>query len=151
MAAWDGFALAAKMASIATHLEHNLAHSVEQACVILETDAKIHIGTYDNGWPQLAESTQADRVAKGFPANEPLLRTGELRDSIQHNADGEWTGAGKGHCEGYVGSDNPKMRIHELGTDRIPARPMLQAAMVNCEHEIKTLLGVHIQTALEGK
>ena len=32
----------------------------------------------------LAESTQAERVVQGYPANEPLLRTGELRDSIEH-------------------------------------------------------------------
>jgi hypothetical protein len=37
----------------------------------VENEAKRVIGTYDYDWPQLAASTQAQRVRKGFPANEP--------------------------------------------------------------------------------
>ena len=58
------------------HLEHE---ALERACEIIQHEARAAVGTYRLGWPQLAQSTQDDRVRKGFPANEPLLRTGELR------------------------------------------------------------------------
>jgi hypothetical protein len=53
----------------------------------------------------------AERVRNGFAANEPLPRTGQLRDSI------EWTAQGN---EGFVGSNLDIAVYQELGTSRIP-------------------------------
>src|SRR5207248_766217 len=50
--------------------------------------AREKLGTYQpavgpfEAWPPLAEATKAGREAAGFPADEPLLRTGALADSI---------------------------------------------------------------------
>lgn len=65
----------------------------------------------------LAPSTQAERVSKGYSANEPLLLTGELQDSIdwQHESPRKTS----------IGSDLEKAVWHEFGTPHIPARPFL--------------------------
>ena len=59
-------------------------HALEGAAVILEDEAKRVIGTYEYGWPPLAEATKADRLKQGYSEDEPGLRSGEMRDSIQH-------------------------------------------------------------------
>lgn len=83
--------------------------------------AKQAIGTYEFGWPQLAASTQADREAKGYPANEPLLREGELRASIESQTELTPYGA-----EGVVGSASMIAVYQEMGTSRgIPPRSFL--------------------------
>ena len=113
--------------------------ALEAACQIVEDEAKHAIGTYNYNWPQLAPSTQADRVQQGFPANEPLLRTGEMRDSIEHQV--------QGHV-GYVGSDNMKAVYQELGTVHIPPRSFLMGAAMRSEHEIHELTGRYFHAYL---
>jgi hypothetical protein len=106
---------------------------LELQCEVVEAEAKRVIGTYDYGWPQLAESTQKDRVNKGFSANEPLLRTGGLRDSIQHEIrDGV----------GYVFSNSPIARYQELGTERIPPRSFLGGASRAMEDRCHEIAGM---------
>lgn len=123
------------MGSVAIETERLLAEQLELACEVIEHSAKEAIGTYDFGWQELAEVTKKDRVSKGYPENEPLLRTGELRDSIQHNVSTV-------PMEAYVGSDNWKAPIHEFGVvgpPRIPPRPFLGGAVVATEHEVTEL------------
>jgi len=59
--------------------------------------------------------------------NTPLRETGELRASIEWNAEGN---------EGYVGSNNDKAVWHELGTARIPPRSFLMGAAMRMEPKI---------------
>ena len=93
----------------------------EEYMVVVEEAAKTVIGTYEYGWPQLAASTQADRTAKGYPPNEPLLRTGQMRDSIAHLSALSVAGA-----DGLVYSDDIIALWQELGTSRgIPPRSFL--------------------------
>ena len=106
--------------------------ALERAAVIVETEAKRVIGTYDYNWPQLAPSTQADRVAQGFPANEPLLRTGEMRDSIEHVSDRK---------EAQIGSNSDIAVWQELGTVSIPARSFLGEAAIRKEQEVVDEIG----------
>ena len=76
------------LASFAKFVAEGMAANVHEARVValevgaemIEKEAKRPIGTYDAGWQPLAESTKRDRVAKGFAEDEPLLRTGEMRD-----------------------------------------------------------------------
>jgi phage gpG-like protein len=96
--------------------------ALEVAAVIIEGEAKAVIGTYKYGWTELADSTKRDRERKGFPPNEPLLRTGELRDSIEHSAGVETA---------YVGSNLNIAVYQELGTSRIPPRSFLMGAAVH--------------------
>ena len=127
----------AHLAAMAAAETLALHHGLKKCAVAIEKTAKDEIGHYQGevgpfaGWVQLAESTQADRVAKGYTANDPLLRTGELRDSIGHQVGG---------LEAVVGSTSDIMVYQELGTERIPPRAVLgPAAIRNKELIIKTL------------
>lgn len=102
--------------------------ALERAAVVIETEAKRVIGTYDYGWPQLADSTQHDRQQKGFAANEPLLRTGQMRDSIEHKV---------GEHEAHVGSNDQRAVWQELGTSRgIPPRSFLMGAGIHKRRQV---------------
>lgn len=110
----------AELGEVVTH------HIAEKAGQIIQEDAQKRIGEYQeyvgpfNAWAPLAESTVADRIAKGFSPDDPLLRTGDLRDSIQVEATGN---------EAVVGSASEIAMYQELGTDRgIPPRPFLGPA-----------------------
>jgi HK97 gp10 family phage protein len=109
---------------------------MEKACMIVETEAKRVIGTYDYGWPSLAESTMQDRIAHGFAANEPLLRTGEMRDSIEHQVESDAL-----VTRGVVGSNNEIVKYQELGTEHIPPRSFLGEAAMHKEEEVHELFG----------
>jgi hypothetical protein len=131
-------------ATLTTHLvarvEHSKHEALEEGAKIIEEEAKRVVGTYDYGWPELAESTQADRVRQGYAADEPLLRTGALRDSIEHthvSAD-----------EVQVGSNSDIAVYQELGTSRIPPRSFLVQAAVHKEKEAVHEVGRHVVKAL---
>lgn len=130
--------LAAHFGVMATHVQHIEEEMLAHACEMIADRAKEVIGTYSYSWPQLAPATQTSRTQLGFPPNEPLLRSGELRDSIEWVVD---RGASflpsrtsdsffeRGH-HGYVGSNNMKAVWNFLGTPTIPARdPILDATM----------------------
>jgi HK97 gp10 family phage protein len=105
----------------ALNVDHAKNQALKIACQLVAGEARRVIGTYDLGWPQLKESTQADRERKGYPPNEPLLRSGELRDSI------EYTIKEPGRLA-EVGSNSDIAVYQELGTSTIPARSFLAGA-----------------------
>lgn len=117
--------------------------TLEAAAQKVETEAKRVIGTYEYGWPQLALATQMQREQQGFNPNDPLLRTGELRDSIQHTVD-----AARGVA--YVGSNNPIAAYQELGTATIPPRSFLAGAAQHKEKEIVHMTGDAFYRLLAG-
>lgn len=88
------------------------------------TMAAAYIGHYQTGWAPLAQSTIADKAAKGFAVPAPLLRTGEMRDTIGHLVDPI-------EFKVVIGSTDPKALWQELGTSRIPPRSFLGLAMSN--------------------
>lgn len=110
---------------------------MERATSIVQDEAKRVIGTYDYGWPELAPSTQQSRVSQGFSANEPGLRTGEMRDSIEKTVHRPFGG----HMEGEVGSNEDKLVYFELGTSKQPPRSVLMEAAVHVEKEVVKILG----------
>src|ERR1700745_1703668 len=81
---------------------------VRHGAEAIRQQARNYTGPSEAGpqWPQLAQSTQKDRVKKGFAANEPLLRTGELRDSIEITISHDGMSA-------EIGSNNEKAVWHE--------------------------------------
>lgn len=105
---------------------------LEEACQLVEKEAKDVIGEYRAGynWPQLAQSTQEERARLGYPPNEPLLREGDLRASIEHTV--AWDA-------GYVGSNSKIAVYQELGTSKIPPRPFLGGAAAAKEKEVLEL------------
>ena len=117
--------------------------ALETAASWIEDEAKRVIGTYEFDWPQLAASTQADRTRKGFAPNEPLLRSGEMRDSITH----EITVPGE---EAIIGSDSDVAVYQELGTTTIPPRPFLLPAWFFLEDRILRMISVVIGSTFAG-
>jgi hypothetical protein len=134
------------------HFEHRLhadsTKAMDRVAKIVEREAKKELGHYQDaaapfaGWADLAESTQDDRVKQGFSADEPGLRTGEMRDGIGHASD---------HESAVVGSNDDKMVYFELGTDKQPPRSVLGTAVVHKEHDIKAIVGGSVVSALIGK
>ncbi|WP_182056506.1 hypothetical protein [Pantoea sp. ME81] len=93
----------------------------------IEETAKEEIGVYQpavgpfEAWSPLAESTKADRVRSGFTEDDPLLRSGELKNSIESEVVG---------LAAIVGTKSEIGLWQEVGTDRIPPRPFIGPAYV---------------------
>jgi phage gpG-like protein len=114
---------------------------IEQACKIVQKKAKAAIGKEHEAWAPLAESTIADKQKHGFATPKPLLRTGELRDSIEYTVHG---------TEGAVGSDLDRAVWQELGTSRIPARSFLVSSAIASEDKIHRMAAATTIAALSG-
>lgn len=119
----------ASLAHLARHLERiaSKQDAVDKAiltksAIRVERRAKSKIGDYQQeqgpfeAWRELAESTQADRRQQGYNEDDPLLRTGALRDSIQHVVEAN---------KAVVGSASEIAMYQETGTPRIPPRSFL--------------------------
>jgi hypothetical protein len=122
-------------------VEHAKHEALEEAAVIVETEAKAALGTYDYGWPQLAQSTQEQRSAQGFTPNDPGLRSGEMRDSLGHKVEGDTA---------HIGSDDDHLVYFELGTSKQPPRSDLAKAAMSKEKEVCQLLGRGTMPLLTG-
>ncbi|WP_426607106.1 hypothetical protein [Pantoea anthophila] len=124
-------------ASIATGLEVSFRVIVKE----IEETAKEEIGIYQpaygpfDAWAPLAESTKADRVRLGYSEDEPLLRSGELRDSIESEVVG---------LAAIVGTKCEIGLWQEVGTTHIPPRPFIGAAYVRKIDPLREAMGVVI-------
>jgi phage gpG-like protein len=118
-------------------VEHANHEALELGARIIEEEAKRVIGTYDYGWPRLAEST-----LKRKSDDTPLLETGEMRDSIEHVSSSK---------EAHIGSNNDKAIWQELGTKTIPPRSFLAGAAMHKEREVVDLIGRAAVLALSGE
>lgn len=138
----------AHLAQVQHNLVHVNTHAFEKVALIVEEEAKKEIGTYQAaaapfaGWAELADATKDDRVRQGFSEDEPGLRTGAMRDSIDHASD---------HTGAVVGSDDDKLVWFELGTSKQPPRSVLGTAVVHKEPEITHTLGSAYHATLVGK
>jgi hypothetical protein len=63
-----------------------------------------------------------------------LLETGELQKSIEHFVQREGT-----EVVGYVGTNDPVAKSHELGTRTIPPRSFLGEAAMRQKHKIHAM------------
>jgi hypothetical protein len=123
--------------------------ALEAAAKIVEDEAKARVGIEHptasgpfQAWPPLADATRADRVAHGFPENEPLLRYGILQAEISHVVHG---------YEATVGSDDWVALWQEVGTTtNIPERSFLGAAAYDKAEVVAQLLGGGVAMALAG-
>lgn len=112
---------------------------------IVEEEAKSLIGHYNDfpEWPELAESTQEERTRLGWSANDPLLRSGELRDSIHHETISD-------NIE-TIGSTSEIMIWQEFGTKSIPPRPVLGPASILAGEKVSEVVGHAVHEAISGK
>lgn len=124
-----------------------LKHGLEASAKAIEVTAKAEIGKYQDevgpfpAWPALAESTQQDRERQGYPADEPLLRRGDLRDSIEREV---------GNLEAVIGSKSDIAAYQEFGTDKIPARPFMGPAAFRNKDKIAKAVGAAVVSGLFG-
>jgi hypothetical protein len=130
-------------------LQHEADHNALERCAeLIEKRAKEKIGEYQEqagpfiAWAELADATKADREHQGFPENEPLLRKGELRDSIEHIVIDD---------EAHVGSNSDVAVFQELGTAKMPPRSFLGGAAVEKLPRILGIVGGHAVAALVGQ
>ena len=103
---------------------------LRDAAEVVAIEAQAEVGHYQAAagpfaaWAELADSTKEERVELGFTENDPLLRTGALRDSI---------GIVAADGRAVVGSDSEVAVDMELGTSRVPPRSFLGGAAVRKE------------------
>jgi len=121
-------------ATIATGLEAGFHVIVKE----IEETAKEEIGVYQpaygpfDAWAPLAESTKADRVRRGYAEDDPLLRTGKLRDSIESEVVG---------LAAIIGTKSEIGLWQEGGTSHIPPRPFIGPAYVRGIDQLKNSIG----------
>lgn len=143
LADFGAFTALALPVALLSEMRHGMAKSAQ----LIETAAKREIGEYQPAagafpaWAELAESTKADRVAKGFSEDEPLLRTGDLRDSIKHEVS---------EFEAVIGSESDIAAYQEFGTDKIPPRPFMGPALFNNSERIAKILGAAVAIGVSG-
>lgn len=119
----------------------NNQKALEEAAKLIQQEAKDSLGTYQSrsgpvpAWKPLAESTKEERVRKGFTPDDPLLRDGGLRDSIEYVVTDN---------AAYVGSDDPAAAPMELGTGTVPARSFLSGAAYRKQAEVAEIIGQSI-------
>jgi len=126
----------AEAAIAVRHEEHKM---LEKVAVLVENDAKKRIGSYQEtvgpfqDWAPLAESTEDEKARLGYDTGAPLLREGDLRESIEHEVKG---------LDAVIGSKMDIAAYQEFGTDKIPPRPFIGPAAFANKEKIREMLGV---------
>jgi hypothetical protein len=111
------------------------------------TATKDKIGEYQTqsgpfaAWAPLAESTKEGRLRAGYSEDDPLLRSGELRDSYEYVVVPP---------EVVIGSPLDIALWQELGTDRMPARSSVGAAAFEQAPILVGEAGVALEAYLSG-
>lgn len=135
--------LATLQAGVALELHRGL----KRVAVAVDQTAKSEFGEYQPAigpfpaWAPLAEATKTERERLGYAPDEPLRRSGELRDSVGNEVSGH---------EAAVGSTSDVMVWQELGNDTIPPRPVLGPALERNHELIRRVLGRALVTGLLG-
>ena len=139
MPTFDSFEACAKfMRESEPHIVKALKNALGTAADAVKQTAKNKMGVYQEGiggfnkWEQLAKVTQEDRAERGFAANEPLLVTGALRDSLHYRVQ---------NLTARIGSTSDIMVYQELGTNKIPPRPVLGPALLENKEVIQKAVG----------
>lgn len=128
----------AHLAEMAVETVVSLNVGLHAAAAVIEKDAKDKIGHYQGEagpfpeWKPLADSTEDEKARLGYPSDAPLLREGDLRDSIKHEVEG---------LEAVIGSQSPIAGYQEFGTDHIPPRPFIGPAAFENKEKIQGILG----------
>ncbi len=120
-----------------------LQKGLEKCAAAIEKSARDELGHYRNeagdfpAWPALAPATLAahNRLGSG---DAPMIGAGDLADSIGHSVQG---------LEAKVGSTSRVMVYQELGTAKMPPRPLLGPAAIRNRALIHATLR---QAAVEG-
>lgn len=134
------------MAVIEVAVHEQIHHGLEEAAQLIEKTAKEAIGHYQEAmgpfpaWDQLAPSTLAYHASMGV-GDSPLIVTGELYASIQHETDGS---------EAVIGSKMDIAGYQEFGTEKIPPRPFMGPAVFTNKAKIEHIMAKGLVSALVG-
>lgn len=112
------------LAGALTRVHGELAIGLDKVGQLAESLAAHYPGEYQPGWPALAESTLKDKERQGFPSPSPLKRTGAMAESYRKVVEPIELAL-------VIGSREPKALWHEMGTSRIPPRPVCAPALRN--------------------
>ena len=144
--------------ALAQQVDDRAAQALREGAQIVAEDAKARIGHYDgNDWPQLAQFTRDERTRLGFSPDDPLFRTGALRDAI--TSEGVEHSAVAGVKFGTTNKDGVDLgdiaSEQEMGTPDakrpIPPRPFLAPAGFAREQEIAEKIALAAADAFAGK
>lgn len=133
-------------------LQRRKLEAMDGASKLVMIEARNAIG-HDNWnagvfgpWKDLAQSTIDEKDRLGYfgqvSENDSLLRTGQLRESIQRSFDPD---------RAIVGSNDDVAVDQEMGTSRIPARPFLSGAASKHAQKIAEIMGRAAVLALGGR
>jgi hypothetical protein len=132
--------------------EHSfLKHGLEESAKLVQDTAKSEFGIYQDevgnfpAWAELTDATKLDRVRQGYTENEPLLRSGELRDSITYQIQDFIK-----LLTALIGSPSDIMVYQELGTVHIPPRPVLGPAGFRNKEKIIAIIAAAALAGLLG-
>lgn len=141
------------LAGVWTGMLQNVADQVGQDAVRV---AKSKLGEYQPpigffpGWESLADSTLAEKARLGLPSPSPLLRTGDLRESISFD-----TNVSAASVTVNLYSTSEYAPVQELGggPSHIPPRPFIGPVPFErqkvWEHFIGTRISANITPGLD--
>lgn len=135
------------LAQLSISIEKVESDALEKCAKLIERDAKAQIGFYQAAagpfpaWEQLADSTEAEKARKGYEPDAPLLREGDLRDSIEHEVQGK---------DAVIGSKSDIAEYQEFGTANIPPRPFIGPAAFHNKENIQKILGGAVVEGITG-
>ena len=135
----------AELETIKADMEHLPMAIAMRAGAAVAKKARAQIGREHEEWPALAAATVADKMRHGYKAPAPLLRSGELRDSISWTAQPTRDGA-----EVAIGSDLEVALWQEMGTSKIPPRSFLRSSLISMEPKIIKLAARMAASTLSG-
>lgn len=147
-------ALARHFDDVANRLPRAINRELETQGAAIEAKAKAKFGTYQEGWPSLAESTKQERVRQGYTPDDPLFRSGELQSLVTHAVDegGLFVGVEPGTSLAGGADAALVMGVHEYGsTDgRVPARPVFGVVVNEVDGNVAAFgLGAAIGAGLQ--
>lgn len=149
--------VAARIASMAAAIKETKPDVLDEIATRIQESAKEKIGVYQDqvgpfrAWDPLKKATQRERAKKGYTPNDPLLRTGYLRDSIKKAIYGSFA---------VVGSDSMLAVYHEFGTHGVgvdpntgyhdPPRPFLGPAAYEAREWVGEVVTEWVKRCLEA-
>jgi HK97 gp10 family phage protein len=134
------------LALIERGLHRHIEHAVEKSAQLIESTAKDEIGHYQPAvgpfpaWPALAERTLEHHARMGV-GDSPLIVTGELYASIEHETHGD---------EAVIGTKSEIGAAQEFGTPNIPPRPFMGPAAIRSKEGIEAIFGHALVGAIVG-
>lgn len=133
------------------HVE--VVSTLEQVGAAVAQEATRSVGYYQSGiggfpaWAPLAASTLEKKARKGWGLggnpNSPLYATGKFRQSIGYRVN-------KQHLMVTIGSNARSVIFTELGTSKMPARPVFVPAALRTLPRYVAPLGASLAGAIAG-